>query len=147
MAVHRFVPKVNRFDFYSYESIGGSIVQLIGECEETFVPTHISTLQVSEIIKRAKLCELLSSIEFTIDSYGLINYYLDSKPNELVNFVYLKDLLHEFNDSESIEFINKSMDFYKQHEVEIENLKTNHDNFEAACEKLNLKIDFRNTLK
>lgn len=144
MAIRKFVPKVNKFDFYFYETIGGNIIQLVGEAKETFVPKHLSILQVAKIIKRAKLCELLSSIEFTIDSYGLINYYVDTSPDELVRFEYLKNLLAEYEDDEGIEFIQKSLDFFSRYEDELEDLasKKEPEAFHTRHEELEALIDF-----
>ncbi|MDF1697583.1 MAG: hypothetical protein P1U56_17190 [Saprospiraceae bacterium] len=146
MTRYSYVPKVNKVDFYTFETIGGKIPQLVAESNHTFTPNSLSLLEITSIIRRRKLCELLLSIEFTIDSYGLINYYCDASPDELVRFQHLQLLLNEYNDKEAIEFIQNTMDFYKKHEKELEFIRTGQTVNENLYEELEAKIDFVNPL-
>ncbi len=139
------VPKVNKFDFYSYETVGGKIIQLVGESTDRFKPAFLTEEQILKIRNRAKLCEILSSIEFRIDSYGLINFFVEHD-DEIENFKLLKELLIEFNDSNSIEFIEKSLLFLLENKDLINELKSNPDDSELRYKELESRISFRNTL-
>lgn len=139
------VPKVNRFDFYAYETIDGKLIQLVGESADLFEPQFLSQEQILKIQKRANLCEILSSIEFRIDSYGLINFFVEYD-DEFENFKRLKKLLFEFNDSNAIAYIEKSLQFFENNYKEFEELKGHPNNYEEKHKTLQSKLDFNSPL-
>ncbi len=139
------VPKVNKFDFYFYETVEGKLIQLIGEATEHFNPSFLKENQIAEIVKRAKLCQVLSSIEFRIDSYGLINFFVDHD-DELEDFKLMKKLLLEYNDIASIEYIEKSLCFLEVNIELIEGIKSYPDDYEIKHDSLESQINFKNTL-
>lgn len=139
------VPKVNKFDFYSFESVGGKLIQLVGESQQLFTPSFLTKSQILKIQDRTTLCEILSRVEFTIESYGLLNFFVEYH-TELEDLTTLKELLREFNDLKTIEFIERSLHFGEIHAQKIEQLRASTGPTQDLRNELEKHITFPNTL-
>ena len=142
------VPKVNKFDFYYYETIDGTIVQLVGQSADRFIPDFLSEKEIEEIQRRAQLCEILTRIEFTMNSYGLVNFFVEYY-QDIEDLKKLMDLLQEYNDQKTIDRIKESFKFYEEHLPIIESMRSSphyDDEYDKKYESLNKKIERDNIL-
>ncbi len=126
-------PKINRQKFN--EETDENLVQLIAESRELNNDELIAETKRSLISRRLELCELIIRIEFTIESYGTINFFLDYE-DEIQDLKRLCELLKEFDEPEIIKTTEKTLEFYKSQENRFSYLRSNPEDFDKKHEEL-----------
>lgn len=115
------------------------LIQLIGESEELQPKLSFSDSQNTLFIKRSRLCQLLNDIEYTIENYGLANFFIEYD-DQITELVELGDLLKEFNHLNTISAIKKVLDFYKKNKLIFSYLRTNPSDFDLKYEIIEQQI-------
>ena len=126
-------PKIDRQKFN--EETDENLVQLIAESSELNNDELIGESQKSLISRRLEVCQLINRMEFTLESYGTINFFVDYE-NEIQDLKRLSELLSEFNESDVIETTEKTLEFYKTNEDRFNYLRSNPEDFNEKYEKL-----------
>ena len=126
-------PKIDRQKFN--EVTDENLVQLIAESHEFNNDEILDDSQKSLISRRLEVCELINRIEFTIESYGTINFFVDYE-NEIQDLKRLSELLREFNESDIIETIEKTFEFYINNEERFIYLRSLPEDFSKKHEEL-----------
>lgn len=107
------IPKINKFDYYYYAEDAETIVQLIGEATDFHTSTNLSNDKIVKIKRHHELCGLLIMIEFSIESYGYINFFTRQK-DLISDLPRLCTLLADLNYEEVQLSIEKGIEFYNE---------------------------------
>ncbi|WP_299108062.1 hypothetical protein [uncultured Tenacibaculum sp.] len=112
-------PKIKKEDFLNADDEW--LVQLIGQTTDVEINPNITNQKKDLYYKRIQLCNLIIQIEFTIESYGQINFFIDYS-HEIPDLIELKELLYEFNEREAVDAIDKTLLFYHNNKKEFDYL-------------------------
>ena len=88
-----------------------NLIQLIGESENHESDTLFTKEENSEFLKNGRICMLLNDIEFTIESYGLLNFLIEYN-DQISDLKELGELLRQFGHLETSQAIQKTLHFY-----------------------------------
>ena len=137
------IPKISKFYYYFYSENPHALIQLIGEANEYYSDSSISESKREMFKKHQLYCELLNTIEFTLESYGYINFFAEYE-DLVAELPSLYQLLKEFGHLDVIENINQATSFYKKYSNQFESLRNTsleYDERDAIYEKLDSKFD------
>ena len=126
-------PKIDRQKFKN--ETNENLVQLIAESDDLNNDEFKDEIQKSLISRRLEVCELINRIEFTIESYGTINFFIDYE-SDIPDLIRLSELLHEFNESDIIETIEKTLKFYTENKDRFIYLRSGPEDFDEKYEEL-----------
>lgn len=112
-------PKIKKEDFLNADDKW--LIQLIGQTTDIETNQNITNQKKELYYKRIQLCNLIIQIEFTIESYGQINFFIDYS-HEIPDLIELKKLLSEFNEHDTINAIDKTLLFYDNNKKEFDYL-------------------------
>ena len=125
---------------YSESLSDESLIQLIGE-SETHESESLFTKKENEIfLRNGKLCALLNDIEFTIESYGIINFLIDYD-DQISDLRELGSLLKDFGHIQSSDAIQKVLHFYEVNLEQFSYLRTNPSDFDERYSQLELELN------
>ena len=111
------------------------LIQRIAESEKS-EPAHIHSDEENELfIKRHRLCALLNDIDFTIENYGLVNFFTEYS-DQIPDLIELSKLLEEFNEEEVVKAINSSLTFYNSNKARFQYLESAPDDYDNVYEQL-----------
>ena len=136
------IPKISKFYYYYYSDDPHSLIQLIAETNDYHSDSNISASKLRTLQKQQAYCNLLNTIEFTIESYCYINFFANYE--DLVESLpFLCDLLKEFGHFDIVENIHRAIGFHKENLKQFQFLQSSsdYDKNEIIYEKLDSKFD------
>lgn len=120
---------------------GEDLIQRIAESDRTEQADIFSEEDNALFVKRHRLCELLNDIDFTVESYGIINFFGEYE-DQIDDLKELGSLLSELGDESTPRAIHKSLLFYERRKDAFAELRQLNDNYNSLHSSL--QEEYRN---
>jgi len=117
-----------------------SLIQLIGESENHESESSFTKEENTAFLKKGRLCTLLNDIEFTIESYGLLNFLIEYN-DQISELRELGELLKEFEHVESGVAIQKTLVFYEANIDTFKYLESDPSDFDSKYSFLEKQLN------
>ena len=111
------------------------LVKMIAEPSDLNDDQLLNDAKGELILRRLDICTLFNSIEFTIESYGTINFLIDYA-SEIPDLLRLAELVKEFEMSDIVDAVQKTMAFYTQNEERIAYLRGCPEDYDEKQQQL-----------
>lgn len=117
------------------ETTPTQLIQLIAESESSEPADIHSDDDNLLFVKRHRLCVLLNDIEFTIENYGIINFFIEYA-DQIPELKELGDLLMEFDHHSTVSAISKALSFFELNQARFEHLESDPDDYDSVHSSL-----------
>ncbi|QFZ53939.1 hypothetical protein FEZ18_03495 [Oceanihabitans sp. IOP_32] len=117
-----------------------NLIQLIGESEKYEPESSFSDEQNSTFLEHHRICQLLNDLEFTIESYGLLNFFIDYS-DQIIELEELSILLEKIGHKNTKEAIDRALSFYNKNVNTFRYLETNPVDFDSKYKQLEIELN------
>ncbi len=117
-----------------------TLLQKIAESEVFETDYDYSHEEKLRFEKRNRLCYLLNDLEFTIESYGLVNFFVEYS-DQITDLEELSVLLLEFEQNETIAAIQKVLGFYSVNQKQFEYLDSDPNDYDEIYNQLESELN------